>query len=129
MTDTLISRLPDGQVRFRHLHAQALHDRLPQLAGPRSTVRALYTLQCESPFRARFVRESVIDVHDATQKRKFSFLNMLLKPSLPPRKGGPSVITKVTYGSVVALVAFLTVWLKDGALSAKTSGVESILPK
>ncbi|EPS94633.1 hypothetical protein FOMPIDRAFT_1026135 [Fomitopsis schrenkii] len=44
-------------------------------------------------------------------KRKFSFLNMLLKPSLPPRKGGPSVITK------------------DGALSAKTSGVESILPK
>lgn len=46
---------------------------------------------------------------------------MLLKPSLPPRKGGASIITKVIYGSVVALAAFLTVWLKDDAMPAKLS--------
>lgn len=68
-------------------------------------------------------------MRDATQKRRFRLLNLLLKPSLPSREGGAPVITKVIYGSVVALAAFLTVWLKDGAALANTSVVSQLLQR
>ena len=74
-----------------------------------------------SPFQHPLTLIISVDVRDPAQKRRFRLLNILLKPSLPPRKGGASIITKVIYGSVVALAAFLTVWLKDDAMPAKLS--------